>query len=334
MARLRKALSGRQSSRDESRDSLRTSFGYPLREDRNGKRAVFLLGNERQEGCPYQCRFCNVKNLSHSTREQNKSAFESQYREYRGLLAGQRYHALIYNSGNATNEIELARDTLDYILTTFNCDDAVEYSSINSRQELATRAVLDHIAIKRLNYPVHLIFGLESFSESMARVLGKDTRGDLERYIEKLRGYNQKTPQNNRRGYVFGLDVALLFLPELYLGEGEGREGNFEKIKGGIAGDLRKLLAFATGEVPIEINLHCFSKVDGLPYESADYASLISMVTELQGIVEEHNLSYGGTTHIFLGQYYDESQSSDEQKEKMAHLNRLTAAFNKTGRLF
>jgi hypothetical protein len=56
------------------------------------------------------------------------------------------------------------------------------------------------------------------------------------------------------------------------------------------------------------------------------------MVAEMQGIVEEHNQPQRYITHIFLGQHYDELQFSGETKEKMARLNRLTAAFNKTGR--
>jgi uncharacterized Fe-S cluster-containing MiaB family protein len=96
------------------------SFGYPIREDRNGKRPVILLGNEREDGCPYQCSFCNVKNLTYATSKQNISDFNKQYHELRRKLAGGRYHALIYNSGNATNPEEMSSEVLDHILRTFN----------------------------------------------------------------------------------------------------------------------------------------------------------------------------------------------------------------------
>jgi hypothetical protein len=168
----------------------------------------------------------------------------------------------------------------------------------------------------------------------MPRVLGKNTKGDLGRFVEKLREYNKTAPTNNRRGYVFGLDVALLFLPELYLDEGENRVGNTGKIVQGIKEDIRELLKHATDLVPIEINLHCFSKVETLRYENVDYVSLLRIVPELQQMVEEQTRTHQSyPTSIFLGQHYNESLFNGQMKEVAAYLNRITELFNKTGKL-
>lgn len=306
---------------------------YPLREDWNGKRVVFLLGNERKGGCPYRCTFCNVKNLPGNTPEENKSRFDAQYEAYKEMIGNEPYHALIYNEGNATHREELSRTTLDLILETFNEDDAIKYVSINSREELATAEVLDYLAAKELKYPVHFILGQESFSERMPTVLGKNTNGSLENFVSKLRAYNQKTPQNNK-DYVFGLDVNLVFLPELYLEESEPREGNEDKIREGIKKDLRQLLQQVNPEVPIEINIHCYHKVSELPHENADYKTLLQIVPELQEMVEQHNRTKKGyETHIFLGQFYTERTPLGYVNDQAVRLNELTANFNKTGKL-
>ena len=307
---------------------------FPIKEDVNGARVVFLLGNEREGGCVYRCSFCNVRDLHVSTHKENKANFRKQYDAFKEELGYKNYHALLYNEGNGTNKEELSRETLEYILDTFNEDEKISFLSINSREEQATSDVLDYLADKYLNYPVHFILGQESFSERTPRVLGKNTNGSLERFVEKLRGYNQRDSTNKRKDYTFGLDVNLVFLPELYLDEGESREGNESKIREGIKKDLWQLLQHVNPDVPIEINIHCYSRVDKLSLKSANYGILLQIVPELQGMVEEHNITKQGyETHIFLGYNCDEQTEDGKVNPEAVYLNQSTAIFNKTGKL-
>lgn len=304
---------------------------FTLRRDQNGLRPVFLLGNELGE-CPLKCKFCNVRKPARVSSADNIKAFNELYTKYSKLINGP-YHPLVYNRGNVTDPKEFSRKTFDYILNCFSNDERVRFVSINSRERFATRRVLDYLAGKNLNYPIHFIFGVESFSENAAKLLGKNAVGELERFEKKLAEYNQQYAFNTRKSYVFGLDVNLLFLPELYLREGESRNGKYSKIREGIKKDVAHVLHYAHSTVPIEINLHLFSQVETLPFEDAELDSLASVLPELQEIVERHNETSNYETHLFIG-IEGEGYSSKYWENQLQKWKPSIDAFNETGRLF
>ncbi len=307
---------------------------FPIREDANGARTVFLLGNERDGGCIYVCKGCNVRDFPGNTPEENKDRFLSQFEVIKEELAEGRYHALIYNEGNATHSQEMTPATLDLLLNTFDRDNLVDYVSLNSREELATQDVLDSLAVRNTHYPIHFILGQESFSPRVPEIFGNKSPRSLEKFVTKLAPYNIEHSGSSGKDYVFGLDVNLLFLPEFYLEKGESREGNEAKIIAGMKNDLRRVLDQTGKDVPIEINIHCYSKWGRVPYASADFSTLLGIVPDLQTMVEQDNRAKGGyQTHIFLGQFYAERTPEGYVNDQAVQMNQLTADFNKTGKI-
>jgi hypothetical protein len=307
---------------------------FPIREDANGARAVFLIGNERDGGCVYVCKGCNVRDFPGNTPEENKDRFLSQFESIKNDLGGRRYHALIYNEGNATHSQEMTPETLDLLLNTFDADKLIDYVSINSREELATKNVLDSLAARNTHYPLHFILGQESFSPRVSEIFGNKSSRSLEKFVTKIAPYNQQHSNTETKGYVFGLDANLLFLPEFYLEAGEKRKGNETKIITGIKNDLRKVLDQTGKGVPIEINIHCYSQWGSVPYASADFSTLLDVVPDLQAMVEQDNQAKGECgTHIFLGQFYAERTPQGYVNERAVRMNELIADFNKTGTL-
>lgn len=272
---------------------------FTLRKDQHGWRPVFLLGNELGN-CPFRCKFCNVRTSKKVSSEDNIKLFTKLFGEYSTVI-DESYHPLIYNRGNVTNSKEFSKETLNHILDVFNTDNRVKFVSINSREISVTQEVLDHLANKKLNYPVHFILGVESFSENVTRILGKNTLGELSRLVKKLRSYNLRHDKKIRKKYVFGIDVNLLFLPELYLNNGETRIGNDRKIREGIKNELKQLLEQIHPDVPIEINIHPFCRISSLPYEDAPLDVLMSVLPELQNIIQQFNEMNNSKIHLFLG---------------------------------
>lgn len=306
---------------------------FSLRRDRNGLRPVFFLGNELGK-CPLQCKFCNLKNSVKVSSADNIRAFDGQYAEYSKQI-NEPYHPVIYNRGNVTHPQEFSTKTLNRVLNCFNKDARVKFVSINSREKFATIKLLDYLVERKLNYPIHFILGIESFSKNTVKLLGKNTGRELKRFEKKLAGYNEEYDESNsRKAYVFGLDVNLLFLPELYLGENEKREENFSKIREGIKGELRKLLELFHPSVPTEINVHPFCRVELLPFEDAGLDAFMNLLPELQKIIEEHNNTTSNhQTHLFIG-VEGEGYSSEYWKDQVQKWRPVINKFNQSGRFF
>jgi hypothetical protein len=310
---------------------------FPLRRDRNGWRAVYKLGNELGS-CPFQCRFCGVRRSPRVTSDENVSLFNQFHAQYLATIDGP-YHAAIFNRGNVTSAAEFSPNTLSHVLETFARDDRVTYVSLNARESTATAECLDSLAARELPFPIRFIFGQESFANKAWLLLGKDTRGELERFIAKLRPYNEATAsQRVIRRYEFGMNVNLVFLPELYLKPGESRDGNEARIAAGIADDLRQLLARSDPLVPMEVNIHPYYPVESLPYEKADLFMLLRILPSLQRLVEDHNRYPDSCqTHLFVGVVFIASEGApDDRAGAMPEVQRMRRqfdVFNATGRL-
>ena len=305
---------------------------FPLRRDRAGWRAVYKLGNERGR-CPFQCKFCGVGNSPRVTSAENMALFDALHARHLATLDGP-YHAAIFNRGNVTDRGAFSQATLDHVLETFVRDPRVTCLSLNSREVTATADVLDELAARQLPCPLHFIFGQESFTRNAQLILGKNNQGELERFIEKLQPYNTACPPTpERKKHVFGLDVNLVFLPELYLDLGESRHGHEEKIAAGFAAEVRQLLALAHPLVPIHINLHPFYPVASLPYEPADLFMLVRMLPVLQQLVDTHNRrSKANPTQLFVGVVFA-TQPDTATAPRLVRLQALLDEFNRTGRL-
>lgn len=291
---------------------------FSQRKDQNGLRIIFQLKNESK--CPFNCRFCNVNKLPLLKPINNIGTFIRQYKKYSKSIH-EIYHPLIYNFGNATNPKELSKNTLDFILNTFDNDKLVKFVSINSRESFATPELLNYLVNKKLKFPIHFILGVETFSKNIIKILGKNTAGELEKFTKKLKLYNEKYAKKFNKQYIFGLDVSLLFLPELYLRKNETRK-NFQKIKEGIKSDLKQLLSVSEPSVPMEINIHPFCQVESLSYRDAPMNILIKMLPELQRIINGSGIK----THLFVG-----VEGSGYKKLLFQKWKKVINGFNQTG---
>ena len=308
---------------------------FPLRVDRNGYRPVYKLGNEGGN-CSFGCKFCGVGKSVKITSAENIATFDALHAKYLTEIKGP-YHPAIFNRGNVTDSKSLSLATLDHILGVFERDKRVTYLSLNSRESTATTEVLGRLVDRNLPFPIHFIYGQESFSESAQRILGKNNRGEMEQFMQKLKCRNQAyQPHDGGKRYQFGLDVNLVFLPELYLQAGESRKNNETRIAEGLADDLRRLLVRTDPLVPVEVNIHPYYEVAALPYEKADLLQLLRILPTLQRIVEEYNRKpHMYRTHLFLGVVFvvegANEVSDSRQTKKLFQLQQAIDAFNRTG---
>jgi hypothetical protein len=278
--------------------------------------------------CPHDCKFCSVKTVDKVPAEEIVARFDELFALYRERIDGP-YHPVIYNRGNVTNTREFPREVLDHVLCKFNTDKRVSYVSLNSREQYMTHELLECLADKRLSYAVHFIIGVESFSEKAPRILGKNTAGELTRAVLKLKWFNkQYARQDAELNYVFGLDSNLVFLPELYIEENQSREACFNEIRLGLEDDLAQLLNVIDPDVPVEINIHPYCKVDTLPYDDADLGELVHMLPGLRDLVVEHNKIPGNRqTHLFVGVEGD-GYSTEYQRRQVQKWKPYIDAFN------
>jgi len=306
---------------------------FTLRKDQNNFRPVFLLGNERGS-CLYNCRFCSSKTLRKVSSTDNIKRFDELFDYYLSIIDGP-YHPLIYNDGNCTNQEELSEETLNYVLKAFDRDPRVLFVSINSREGCATPEILNNLAGKHLSYPIHFILGVESFSPNIHEILGKNNHGELDRFISKLQPYNLRPlTEQPQRGYTFGLDVNLVFLPELYLKDGEKRKDNKAKIKEGIKKELRQLLFRIVPHVPVEINIHPYHTVDALPYQKADLDQFMRILPELQEMILTFNRKFKDRqAHLFIG-VQGTGYNSKQYIKQIRYWSPIIDEFNRTGRNF
>ncbi len=303
---------------------------FSLRKDRTGYRPVFPLGNNLGR-CPYDCAFCAIKATDVVGPDEAGARFDRLLATYHTHIDGP-YHPLIYNQGNVTNEREFSRQLLDEILERFRTDERVQYVSLNSRERDATPEVLAYLAQKDLPYPIHFIFGAESFSKRASHVFGKETSGELDRFVAKLRDHNAEGPSDRAgRPYAFGLDVSLVFLPELYLAPGADRSANGAAIAGGVEADVVCLLDAIGSDVPFEINLHPYCRVDALPYLDAGLELLVPAFPVLQRHIARHNADRARRpSHVFVG-IEGPGYSSEFWRRQRAEWGPFLRRFNERG---
>lgn len=274
---------------------------FTLRRDQNGLRLVYNLGNELGD-CPWACTFCNVGRSLKVTADWNIAEFDRQHAIHRGDIDGP-YHPLIYNQGNVTNDLEFSFRSLNHVLTVLSADPLVTFVSLNSRERHAGPKFLQALVERQLPFPIHFILGVESFSSRAVTMLGKDTQGELARFIEKLKAFND--PRRFRQpplGYNFGLDANLILLPDLYIEAGETRSSGQTKISEGFSSEVAQVLACMDESVPVEINIHPYHKVETLPFDDFDQSQLLTVVPRLQSLVEAYNEEHPARkTHIFVG---------------------------------
>lgn len=262
----------------------------------------------------------------------NLQEFDKQHETFLRIIDGP-YHPLIYNQGNVTNEEEFSRTSLRHVLNAFQGDSRIVFVSINSRQWYITDELLDFFLTINPSFPIHFILGVESFSPRAKSLFGKDTSGEFEKLNEILRPINQKVSNLSGIDYKFGLDVNLVFLPEMYIPDGATRYCNEAKIAEGMRWELAQLLSRIDPFVPVEINIHPYYNVKALPYEDMGLDLLMGELPKLQGMVAENNKSsQGRDSHLFIGVEGSGYQHSLYQGH-LKHLGKLIKEFNATGDL-
>jgi len=300
---------------------------FPIRKDSNGLRPVFFLGNEGGN-CRYKCTFCDIGKSSPVSSEYNIELFNSLYLRYEENVSGPN-HPLIYNRGNITEPFAFSRNTLDHILNTFNSYDFIRFLSINSREKEVTIEFLKYIVTKHLKFPLHFVLGIESFCDNLKKVIGKSTTGELDRLIERLKDFNILNPDH--LDYQFGIDVGLLFLPELYFGGTLNRREAYSDIKIGFLADIKRILELADDITPIEINVHPYYKVEQLPFENADIDQLISYLPDIEQLLSFYNKGKKFNTHVFIG--FRPSYDLDGlTNRKIDEWSKIIESFNTSGK--
>lgn len=314
-------------------DSIVGNLHFPLRRDRKGMRVVYRLGNEWGP-CPFACTFCGVGNSPRVAPEENRTRFDRLFADYAAHIS-EPYHAAIFNEGNVTHPREFSRETLRYVLDAFVRDPKVQYVSLNSRESTATVGALEFLRDLELPFPVHFIFGLESYSARGRELLGKKNEGELERFLVKLDTFNRKGgPGDLRKPYGFGLDINLIFLPEVFLAPGEERGGREEQIHRGFLDEFRLVLTRLNPAVPCQINIHPYYAVPSLPFRDADLLQLLRILPDLQSAVNEHNARISGTrVDIFVGVVFVQlgKELAGPNGELQEEIERAIVTFNETG---
>jgi hypothetical protein len=270
---------------------------FPVRMDSNGLRPVFFLGNEGGN-CSYNCTFCDIGKSSPVTSQYNIELFDHLYLQYKESVFGPN-HPLIYNRGNITDTNAFSGKTLEHILKTFDSTENIQFLSINSREKEVTRELLTYIFKKKLKFPIHFIIGIESFSSNLPKTIGKSTQGELERLIKKLSAFNLLKPEY--LNYQFGIDVGLLFLPELYFDDKFTREYKSEEIKRGFLSDIEHILQLSDDLTPIEINIHPYYQIESLPFKNAEIEQLISFLPDIKKLINKYNENKKFKSHAFIG---------------------------------
>lgn len=273
--------------------------GFPIRRDTYGLRYIFFLGNEGGD-CKYRCTFCEIGKSTKVSSEYNITLFENLHKDYLGQTNGELNHPLIYNRGNVTDEKAFSRKTLKHILERFIHSSNITHLSINSREREVTEEFIGFILQMNLPYPVHFILGQESFSKKTFRTIGKNSIGEYERLTEKLVPFNQNKNLTGNKGYNFGVDCNLLFLPEIYEGVTE-RKLDKKEIENGFINDVKMTLEYSSSDIPLTINLHPYYKVKSLPYENADIAHFIEILPKVAEIVKLHNKKSKFEASMFVG---------------------------------
>lgn len=300
---------------------------FPIRKDCNGLRPVFFLGNEGGN-CRYNCSFCDIGKSILVTSEYNIELFNSLYLRYKENVIGPN-HPLIYNRGNITDPIAFSRNTMNHILNIFNSNDCIQFLSINSREKEVTIEFLNYIVTKHLKFPLHFVLGIESFTDNLKKVIGKSTTGELDRLIERLKDFN--ILNQDHLDYQFGIDVGLLFLPELYFGGKLNRKEADTEIKIGFLTDIKKILDLSDDITPIEINVHPYYMVEQLPFENADIYQLISYLPDIEQLLSFYNKGKKFNTHIFIG--FRPSYSLDDlTNKKIDEWSKIIESFNARGK--
>ena len=276
---------------------LNTNF--PIRKDRYGLRYVFFLGNEGGN-CKYQCTFCEIGKSNAVSSKYNVNLFDNLFEDYLIKVTDKRNHLLLYNRGNITDKRAFSRKTLAHILTKFKNYHSITHLSLNSREQEVTNDFIDFIFKMNLPYPIHFILGQESFSDKTDQIIGKNSNGEFVRLNNKISQFNSESYFTRNENYKFGIDVNLLFLPELYIGKADRKE--YEKeIKKGLLKDVKKVLINSSEIVPITINIHPYYKVKSLPFENTDVSQLIDLLPQIQDLVTVYNKKRKYKTSVFIG---------------------------------
>ena len=273
---------------------------FPLRKDHYGYRYVFFLGNEGGN-CKYQCRFCEIgkSNAVHST--YNMMLFDYLYNDYKLKLHHDTTHPLLYNRGNITDEKSFSRKTLTHILNKFKKDTNIHLLSLNSREKEVDTEFIDYILDFNLPFPIHFILGQESFSSKTTEIIGKNTIGEFEKLVERISPYNNnKHYSYSSKTYNFGIDVNLLFLPELYLGNTD-RKGYEDDIFIGLMKDINDAINASSDSFPLTININPYYKVSALSYESADIELFLLLLPSILEHINQANKNRRFKVSIFIG---------------------------------
>ena len=269
---------------------------FPLRKDRYGYRYVFFLGNEGGN-CKYQCRFCEIGKSNAVDSTYNIMLFDYLYNDFKLKLRNETTHPLLYNRGNITDEKSCSRKTLTHILNKFKSDTNIHHLSINSREKEADANFMDYIMNFKLSFPIHFILGQESFSSKTTEIIGKNTVAEFDSLVKKISLYNYIS---DSKTYIFGIDVNLLFLPELYIGNAK-RKGNEVDIFAGLHKDIDYAINTSTDSFPLTININPYYKVNTLPYENADIEHFISLLPPISEHIYEINKNRRFEVSVFVG---------------------------------
>lgn len=301
----------------EAVERLQDSFSF--RNTADGGRAVMVIGNEREKGCPFRCKGCGVHEHAVITSKQdNATIIEHQVDAIARELAPNEqdtesdYHMYVFNNGNITNKQELSRDNLSLLLQKINgLRPQPDYVGINSRGQFVNEELLSFITDMNLGYDVRFVLGTESLTEKGGEIYGKP-------HMKKELGdmFNTIDEFNEHNNTQFGIDMHFVFLPEFYADDRNDQDA----VQIGFVNDIMTAIDSYTGKhTPIKININPYYKMDTLQYESTfDFLGIIvEGIKEVNKRIEEKEFPDHLKPSIFIG-IEDPGYETDEWTRALA----------------
>lgn len=265
---------------------------FETRRDADGIRDVLVIGNERPGGCPFKCQGCGVEGEAVKVDSRaNAGMISQQVDDMKRRLekdpvaySEHGYHFCIYNNGNVTNPAELSTDNLTSLLQQIDgLTPLPKYVSLNSRGPFVNEKGLKDLQDLGLQYDIHFILGVETFTEKGKAIYGKPA---IDREMQKM--FTVVNAFNEAHQTKFGIDAGFVFLPEFYADD----RADSTAIAQGFLDDVGGFIEQYVGrETPIVINIHPFYPMPKLPYESTaqSFDILMEAMVKLEAVIQSRN---------------------------------------------
>ena len=320
-----------QEAVERTEDVVDLQKKFETRLDADGIRDVLVIGNERPGGCPFKCQGCGVEgeavkvdtNANAQIISQQIDGMRLQLESDPAAYSEHGYHLCIYNNGNVTNPAELSTDNLTSLLQKIDgLTPRPKYVSLNSRGPFVNEKGLEDLQNLGLQYDIHFILGVETFTEKGKAIYGKPA---IDREIQNM--FTVVNTFNEAHQTKFGIDAGFVFLPEFYTDDREDTAAIEQGFLNDVTGFVEKYVGH---ETPIVINIHPFYPMPDLPYESTaqSFDILMEAMVKLEAVIQSRNANLPEHLHasLFIGlndSGYETSEWESARSKWQAEIDRI-----------